>query len=436
MSLSRPKEEISQSSEFKKPAIGVIATGTNTDEIARIVIRASAHDHPVLITHPPDVSFQIPEIDELPNIFVISPEVDNHSTGSQTQQEHLVGAAKALSIPNLLYCQDTSQLIDFDKSVEELQTNQYIQDVAFVEPEEKLQTLVAIPAYNEAETIELVVKKAKVHADEVVVIDDGSSDSTAKRAKKADATVIKHEYNRGYGAALSTAFETAEEWDAECLVIIDGDNQHDTNDIAVLSELIYDGDANVAIGSRFVDGASGEIPLYRKFGLSIINLMTNLSMGTYHPQSWIRDTQSGFRAYDRKAIETLSDAEIGNGMDASLDILYQLHDENIVIKEESTNIDYEVENGHSKNPVAHGIQLISTILQTIERKHPILLLGVPGFILTLSGLVLGYLTVANYMTTASFPLGFALSASFFILLGVFSAFTSIMLHSLNAHLEN
>jgi hypothetical protein len=90
---------------------------------------------------------------------------------------------------------------------------------------------VAIPAYNEAETIAEVVVETREYADEVVVIDDGSADDTAARACDAGATVIEHDHNEGYGAALRTAFETADRRGVDHLVVLDGDGQHDPTDI-------------------------------------------------------------------------------------------------------------------------------------------------------------------------------------------------------------
>lgn len=117
--------------------------------------------------------------------------------------------------------------------------------------------------------------------------------------------------------------------------------------------------------------------MYRQFGIGVINVMSNLNRGMLRPKSWISDTQSGFRAYDKEAIETLADADLGNDMDASLDILYHLHEEGFELVETPTIVDYGVENGHTQNPVAHGISLVSSILRTVERDHPVKFLGVP-----------------------------------------------------------
>jgi CTP:molybdopterin cytidylyltransferase MocA len=341
-------------------------------------------------------------------------------------------AARTNSANGLLLVDDPSTRIDFDESLEAFETEAYVSSVV-PEPSVGLRTLIAVPAYNEAATISSVVEEALAHADDVLVVDDGSTDQTAELAESAGATVVSHERNQGYGAALQTAFETADTWNVECLVIVDGDDQHDLDDIPKLRSKVTNGEANVVIGSRFAGGKRGDIPLYRRFGLSVVNTLSNISMGAFNPRSWVSDTQSGFRAYDAHVIEEIADAEIGDDMDASLNILYQIHGNGYDIEEVSTVVDYEVEDGHSQNPIRHGLGLVSTILQTIEQDHPVLFLGVPGAVMTLLGLFGGYLTLANYMSTQTFPIGHGLGSALLILLGVFSGFTAIVLHSLQAH---
>ena len=118
--------------------------------------------------------------------------------------------------------------------------------------------IAAMPLYNEEETIGTVVIQSLKHVDEVYCVDDGSFDSSARIARKLGAKVHYHRSNRGYGAALKSIFKYALEVDAKALVILDSDGQHDPNDIPVLLEPIIAGDADFVIGSRFIEGGSGE----------------------------------------------------------------------------------------------------------------------------------------------------------------------------------
>jgi glycosyltransferase involved in cell wall biosynthesis len=292
--------------------------------------------------------------------------------------------------------------------------------------------LVAIPAYEEAETIGDVVERARGFADEVLVVDDGSSDRTAEIASEAGATVLAHERNRGYGAALKTAFKEADRARAHQLVVIDGDGQHDPAEVPRLVERLEATEADIVVGSRFDAASETNIPVYRWFGIKTINLLTNISLGAVRRQSRVGDTQSGFRAYDRRAIESLSaDSTIGDGMGASTDILHHAHTHNYDIEEVGVSVDYDVENGSNHEPISHGIHLVSNLLRTIEHERPVTILGVPGFISAFVGLGFGYWTFSTFISSGTFPLGLAVAATFFVLFGVFAAFTAIILHSLN-----
>lgn len=224
--------------------------------------------------------------------------------------------------------------------------------------------LVAIPAYNEEEAIREVVETASEYASEVLVVDDGSTDRTAARAREAGAIVVGHPENRGYGAALKTAFEAADTLGADSLVLIDGDGQHDATDIPKLVDTLRETDADIVIGSRFASDSETEMPRYRRFGVETVNVLTNLSLGIVRPRCWVRDTQSGFRAYDDTAIASLAaDDGLSDCISASTDILYHAHQQGYEIAEVGTTIDYDVADANNHNPLLHGFALVSNILK-------------------------------------------------------------------------
>lgn len=297
--------------------------------------------------------------------------------------------------------------------------------------------LVAIPAYDEAATISEIVAGTGEHADHVIVIDDGSDDDTATRATAAGATVVEHERNQGYGAALKTAFGVARRHRARHLVVLDGDGQHDPADVPRLVAAQQRTGAHVVIGSRFTDGAPSNAPLYRRIGLRTINALTNLSLGVVRADSRVSDTQSGFRAYDREAIETLAtDRTIGDWMDASTDILYHAHHHDYAIEEVPIAVSYDVANASTQPPLSHGVVLVRNILKTIERERPLTALAVPGFGLTFGGVGFGYWALSNYLQSGTFPVGLALTAAFLVLVGIFACFTAIVLHALSTYFAN
>lgn len=300
--------------------------------------------------------------------------------------------------------------------------------------EESSEEIIAIPAYNEAGEIATVVEEASAYADCVLVIDDGSDDETASRAREAGATVIEHDYNRGYGAAIKTAFGEAARRGAASLVTIDGDGQHDPSDIPALREVLETRNVDVVIGSRFVYGANTDISLVRRFGVWAVNLLTNVSLGYVRPRDRITDTQSGFRAYSGRAIRSLSeDHNLETQMGASTDILYHARKFGYDIEEVATTISYDVENPSSQNAFTHGTTLVANIAKTAMYQHPLLSLGAPGFVSVLVGLWFGILLVSNYLemeTAWTTVLLFAAVCSWF---GLVAALTAALIVVLKIH---
>ena len=163
--------------------------------------------------------------------------------------------------------------------------------------------IVGIPAYNEAATIARVVAGALPHATAVVVVDDGSKDLTAIRALEAGAAVIRHRRNGGKGAAVASLFRYAVEQRADAIVLLDGDGQHDPAEIPEVVAPVLAGEADVVVGSRYLSRRSA-VPLHRTLGQRAFNVMTALASGVA-----CSDSQSGFRAFSRRAFCAMRIAE-------------------------------------------------------------------------------------------------------------------------------
>ncbi|WP_433630313.1 glycosyltransferase family 2 protein [Halomicrococcus sp. NG-SE-24] len=421
----------------EKPAIGLIATEENSSKICHFVLQALERDYPVLVISS-DLNLEAVQFADRLGAEIVTPTIGKPD--SKELRRILATNSKTKSYPGLIIHEGTKQ-IDFDRSENALaESDYYIDAITEAEVEESKSsttTLAAIPAYNEAATISQVVSESSKYVDNVLVVDDGSQDDTAELAREAGANVVEHEENSGYGAAIKTTFEEADQRNVQHLIIIDGDGQHDTSDIPKLIEEQRNSNAEIVIGSRFGEGSKTEMPLYRRIGLAVVNSLTNISMGVVKNKSRVKDTQSGFRSYNETAIESLaSDLDIGDHMNASTDILYHAHQHGYKIEEVGTTIDYDVDDGSSHNPVAHGLILVSNLLQTIEKDRPITSLGIPGFVSAFLGLGFGYWTFANYISTETFPMGLAITAAFFTLAGIFACFTAIILHSLNTQIPD
>lgn len=161
-----------------------------------------------------------------------------------------------------------------------------------------MKILIIIPAFNEEKTIAKVIFDLEVHGyHDILVINDGSLDKTAEKVKRVK--VVNHVINRGLGAALGTGWEYALKTGADALVTFDSDGQHKATDLKKLLEPIIKNRADVVIGSRFL-GKWQKMPLERIF----TNILSNIMTFTFYG-SWSSDTQSGLRAFNKKAIKKI-----------------------------------------------------------------------------------------------------------------------------------
>ena len=219
-----------------------------------------------------------------------------------------------------------------------------------------------IPAYNEEKTIAEVVLKAGCHVGEVLVCDDGSKDMTQMIARKNGAHVVEHQKNMGYGATMQTLFIKARELGADVLVVFDGDGQHDPDEIPELVKPVLEGRADIVIGSRFINGARMNVPLYRRMGILLITLLTKIFSGYA-----ISDAQSGFRAFNRRALEELKISEDGWG--SSVEVFFRAHDVGLRIVEVPVDCDYEDYPKASKRaPLRQGISIVASIFSHVIRE--------------------------------------------------------------------
>ena len=284
-----------------------------------------------------------------------------------------------------------------------------------------------IPAFNEENSIARVVMEAQKFADAVIVCDDGSTDLTAKIAERLGADVVQHEKNSGYGAALRSLFERAREFGADILVTLDADGQHDANEIPNVVKPIVDGVADVVIGSRFVDeNGTAEMPFYRRVGARFITKMVNGSS-----KNGVSDAQSGFRAYNRQAMEDLSVFEAGMG--ASVEILLEASKHHLKIYEVPSTCKYS--NGDvatsTENPLTHGIGVVMSIVRLIVEEKPLTILGIPGLLCLFAGISFGVWMLQVYATQHMIETNIALASIAFVLVSFFMLSTAITLYAIS-----
>jgi glycosyltransferase involved in cell wall biosynthesis len=307
----------------------------------------------------------------------------------------------------------------------EVESNKVVTDGIAINGIEPM-VVVGVPAFNVEKTIARVVLESQQYADMVVVCDDGSSDMTAKIAERLGALVIQHDQNLGYGAAVRSIFNQAKKLGADILVTLDADGQHLPNEIPNLVEPIKKRIADVTIGSRFIDkNLAKKMPWYRRVGIRFIAKLVNNS-GGYD----IRDAQSGFRAYNHKSLEALTVSE--NGMGASVEILFDARKQGLKICEVSSSCNYDADvKTSTHNPIRHLLTVIMSILRFVVEDHPLTMLGIPGVLCLVVGMIFGVWMLQIYSLEHHIITNIALASIAFVLIGLFALFTAVTLYSIS-----
>ncbi|MDP4117489.1 MAG: glycosyltransferase family 2 protein [Bacteroidota bacterium] len=283
--------------------------------------------------------------------------------------------------------------------------------------------IAAMPAYNEGHAIAEVIMGCRKYVDKVVVVDDGSVDNTAEIAESLGGYVVKHERNKGYGAAIKSCFKLARELHADAMVIIDSDGQHNPDEIPLLLEPLKHG-ADLVIGSRFINGNGKNVPAYRKIGMKILDFATYLAGGIR-----VTDSQSGFRAYGKKAIENIWLK--GDGMSVGSEILLNMRDHNLKFAEVEIHCRYDLEQCSSQNPFAHGLGVMLQILKDMEFRKPLYYFTIPGILAATAGLLMGIKFLQDLYSGISLSYGPTLLTLLLILIGIFMMFTGVILHAIS-----
>jgi len=281
-----------------------------------------------------------------------------------------------------------------------------------------------IPAYNVEKTISRVVIQAQKNVDGVIVCDDGSEDMTGEIAQRLGAIVLRHDRNMGYGSALRTLFRRSRLLNADVMVTLDADGQHDARVIPNLIAPIIQGEADITIGSRFLESSSA-VPAYRKFGINMITRFQEISS-----KNGITDSQSGFRAYSKKALSLLEPTECGMG--ASAELMMKAHQNLLTVKEVPIIIKHDVENPSTLNPIYHGMDVIASIIKHYSIRHSLLFYGVPGLLLMLIGIGFGFWAWDIFSQTKQLVTNLTLISIGSLILGLLMFMTAILLFTLGS----
>src|SRR5213592_3770241 len=261
-------------------------------------------------------------------------------------------------------------------------------------PDSKI--LVAILAFNEGTTIGSVVLKARQFASEVIVVDDGSSDDTAETAALAGAHVIHHARNLGKGVAIRSAWQYAREHSPEAFVLLDGDHQHDPNDIPRLVETVVSGKSDVVLGVRW--GKTSGMPMYRRIGKRALDYATAAAT----KKGLLTDSQCGFRVFSSRALKVIEPTD--NGLSIESQMLLEAQERNLRIHEVNIDARYDIE-GSTLSPGRHGTSVLGRIVTLVSEKRPLFFFGVSGAVMLLIAAALGVFLLQIYYSTRAFAIG-------------------------------
>ena len=267
----------------------------------------------------------------------------------------------------------------------------------------KISVVVTIPAFNEAMTIQEVIRKVPdniigISEIKILVIDDGSTDETARLAAEAGAQVVSFGYNKGLGAAFRQAFQSALQRGADIIVNIDGDGQFNPQDISKLVQPILEGKADMVTASRFADPSMvPQMPWIKKWGNHRVAQLVN-KLSDQH----LKDVSCGFRAYTRDAALR---ATLMGGHTYTHEVILELAFRGLKIMEVPINVIGVRKYGESKvagNLWKYGWNSLVIMLRAFRDYRPMHVFGgISLFFLILTIMGTTFVT-AHYILTGSF----------------------------------
>jgi len=287
-----------------------------------------------------------------------------------------------------------------------------------------LKIIAGIPVYNGQYSICGVIHATEDYVDEIIVVDDGSTDNTSKLAKRAGAAVINHKTNQGKTAAIQTIIDEAIKRDVDLLVLLDADGQHDPDEIPSLIKPILEDGYEFVLGSRKLNESKkiGKRPFIRPFGQFVLKTgLDTITEKTY------TDPECGFRVLSRHAMEVMEFKGRGFSVEAEMIRLAEVHGLKSI---EVPMTEIYVENGSTLNPWRHGFGNLGTIISWIAEKRPLFFFGVFGTGFAVIGLLLGANVLYIVSNSGEIAIGSAIASVLFIIIGVFSAFTGLILNEI------
>lgn len=234
-----------------------------------------------------------------------------------------------------------------------------------------MKVVIVMPAYNASKTLERTYRDIpKEHVDEIILVDDASSDETVKIARELNLKIVQHPENRGYGANQKTCYKEALKEKADVIIMLHPDYQYDPKIIPEMIEVIKNKDADVVFASRFLkhNPLKGGMPLYKYIANKFLTFLENLALKTDYSE-----LHTGYRAYKREVLEKINFEGNSDNFLFDTEIIFQLHYKGYKIKEIPVETRYD-ENSSTvgvRTGIIYGIGTILTIFKYLLHKYKI-----------------------------------------------------------------
>jgi glycosyltransferase involved in cell wall biosynthesis len=245
--------------------------------------------------------------------------------------------------------------------------------------------LAVVPAYNEASTIEHVVRKLRDVAPDydVLVVDDGSTDDTTSRARAAGARVIRLPYNLGIGGAVQAGFVFAADRGYSWMVQVDGDGQHDPAEVRRLEAVMAETGVDMVCGSRFLSpDYTYPAPISRRTGIHLFAFLLSRLV-----RQKVSDPTSGFRLYNRKAIELFARDYPHDYPE--VEAVLMLHHHRLRMREAPVRM---YERGGGRSSIGTGksayymVKVLLALFVALARRRPVIEPGSPAPVMASQGI--------------------------------------------------
>ena len=287
---------------------------------------------------------------------------------------------------------------------------------------------VVVPAYDEEELIGATLGGIPPLVDRIIVVNDGSSDRTAEVAQAAGDSrveVISHERRSGVGAATVTGYRRALADGMDVVVVMNGDNQMDPEDMPKLVAPVARGELDYAKANRLATGQAWQlIPKTRFFGNAILSMLTKVASGYWH----VADSQSGYTVVSREMLELLDLDHIYTNYGFPNDMLVHLNVWNARVRDFPSRPIYGV-GERSNMRYRHVVPRIAWLLvrgffwrlweKYVKRDfHPLVFFYVMGFIATVAGVLLGLVVVGYRIAGYSIPIATVVLVALLVISGL------------------